>query len=251
MRKVPLFVGLFILIFPLNWIRLYLVGAVPSGTDPALLLLLTLIFFVVAGAFIWFGIPSVRQSYAAIAEMPGGSANPLARLGAAIRDAHERSVQRKAEEQRQRQAELEKARTGTLNPIDPGTVVLQKDEAAFASIPATMLELRTVEYRGRSTGVSVRVAKGVWLRQSGSRGTPEKGLVPVAHGTLVVTNRRLIFAGDQKSVAVSFDKMSSFEPMKDGLRFGDSRKSFNFLMGQSQRQQVFMIIAGRLLHERA
>jgi hypothetical protein len=78
----------------------------------------------------------------------------------------------------------------------------------------------------------------VWLRQSGSRGTPEKGLVPVARGLLVATKRRFVFAGDQKSVAVSFEKISSFEPMKDGLRFGDGRKTFNFLFGPSQRQQL-------------
>lgn len=60
---------------------------------------------------------------------------------------------------------------------------------------------------------------------------------------------RLDVAGDQKSVAVPFEKVSSFEPMKDGLRFGDGRKTFNFLFGQSRQQQIFAIIAGRLLRE--
>lgn len=251
MKKVPFFLGVFLLIFPLNWFRLLALGEMPPGNDVRLVLLLTLLVLIIATALIWFGLPSVRQSYAAIAEVPTNDGNPLMRLGAAIKDAYNESVQRKLEEKKRLELELEHARTGTLIPIDPGMAILQKGEEAFASIDAAMLELQTVGYRGRSSGVSVRVARGVWLRQSGSRGTPEKGLVAVAHGMLVATNRRLIFAGDQKSVAVQLEKMSSFEPMKDGLRFGDGRKTFNFLMGQSQQQQVFALVASRLVRDRS
>jgi hypothetical protein len=250
MRKIPFFVGVFLLLFPLNWARLYLLGEMPPGNNPALVLLLIFVFFVIAALLIWYGVPAVRKSYQAIVEGPGGISGPFVRLVAAVREAHEHSVQLRLEEQRQREMELERARSGTLTPIDPGTVVLHEGEEAFASIPATMLEMQTVGYRGRSTGVSVRVARGVWLRQSGSRGTPEKGMVPVAHGMLVATNRRLVFAGDQKSVAVPFEKMSSFEPMRDGLRFGNGRKTFNFLLGESRQQEIFSIIANRLVHER-
>jgi hypothetical protein len=41
--------------------------------------------------------------------------------------------------------------------------------------------------------------------------------------------------------------MSSFEPMKYGLRFGDARKTYNILIGHSQQQEVFAIIATRLV----
>jgi hypothetical protein len=247
MRKVPFFFGLFVLIFPLNWLRLYVLGEVPPSTNADLVLPLSLPLLVIAALLVWWGLPRLRQSYQ---QVPASAGGPLTRLGAAIREAREEAARRKLEEERRRQQELEQARSGTLAPVNPGAVVLQQGEQAFAAIPASLLEMRTVRYRGASTGVSVRVAKGVWLRQSGSRGTAEKGLVPVARGMLVATNRRLISAGDQKSAAVTLDKISSFEAMNAGLRFGDARKTYNFLMGKSQQQQVFSIIAERLLRER-
>lgn len=247
MRKIPFFLGLFVLIFPLNWLRLYALGELRSGTNSQLVLLLSPPLFLVAALLIWWGLPNLRQSYEHVPTSAGGL---LARLGVAIREAREEAARRRLEEQTRRQQELEQARSGPLTPINPGAVVLQHGEEAFASIPASLLEMRTVRYRGASTGVSVRVAKGVWLRQSGSRGVAEKGLVPVASGTLVATNRRLIFAGDQKSVTVALDKVSSFERMSDGVRFGDTRKTYNFLMGQSRQQHIFSIIAERLLRQR-
>ena len=119
MRKVPFFLGLFVLLFPLNWIRLYIVGNIPPGNDPRLVFPLAIFVLLFAAALIWWGLPEVRQSYAAVAEGPEGVRGPLMRLGAAIRDAHERSVQRRLEEQRQRELELEQACAGTLKPIDP------------------------------------------------------------------------------------------------------------------------------------
>lgn len=246
MRKLPFFLGLFVLIFPLNWLRLCALEEVPAGTNPQLVLVLSFPLLLIAGLLIWWSLPSIRHSYA---QVPSSAGGPLARLGAAIREVREEAARRRLEEQRRVQQEFEQARSGPLTPIDPGTVVLQHGEEAFGAIPASLLEMRTVRYRGASTGVSVRIAKGVWLRQSGSRGVAEKGLVPVARGMLVATNRRLIFAGDQKSVAVAHDKISSFERMTDGVRFGDTRKTYYFLMGKSRHQQIFSIIAERLLRQ--
>lgn len=62
MRKVPLFLGVFVLLFPLNWTRLYVLGQVPAGTDPRLLVTLTIILLIIAALLIWFGLPAVRQS---------------------------------------------------------------------------------------------------------------------------------------------------------------------------------------------
>ena len=240
--------GGLLLIFPLNWARLYALGEVPPGTSPSSVLIVGAVVLALALLLMWYGPPVLRETVTA-----GGNGKPggglISRVATSIREAREQAAARKEEERALREQELENARTGDLVPIDSGTVVLQKGETAFSSIPASLLEFRTVRYRGRSTGVSVRVAKGVWLRQSGSRGTAEKGLVAVARGTLVVTNRRLIFAGDNKSAAVPLSQISSFEAMKDGLRIGDSRKTYNFLTSASHYHTVFVTIADRLLQD--
>ena len=236
MRKIPFWLVLLVIVG---------LGAMRPQTA------LWLVLLSAGGLFAWFAIPIFRQSYAAVGEGPYGPRGELARIAAAISNAFHQWRQMRLEEHRRKNAELEQARSGVLTPINPGAVVLRPGEEAFASISASMLELRTVGYKGRSTGVSVRVARGVWLRESGSRGVPEKGLVPIAHGVLVATNQRLIFAGDQDSLAIPFQKISSFETMSDGLRLGDGHKTYNFFMGRSRQQQIFSIIANRLVHERA
>ena len=148
-----------------------------------------------------------------------------------------------------REQELEYARYGTLEPIDPGAVVLAKGEEAFIAIDAALVELKTVRWRGRSTGISMRLFKGVWLRHSGAHGAPEQEIVPVAQGELVATNQRLIFAGDQKTVTVPLDKISSFEEIPNGLRFSNARRTFNFILGNEHGCDVFVTIADRLLRE--
>lgn len=193
------------------------------------------------------GVPSPQSSEQ---EDVRAAAKPGLGFFARIRAARERSFELKLEAQRKCDAELEEARIGMLKPIDPRPVVLQNGETAFSAIPAAQVELRTVGYRGGSRGVSVRVAKGIYLRQSAFRGAPEKGFVPVARGTLVATDRRLIFAGDQKSAAVPLAKISSFKRGLDGLRFSDGRRTYNFFIEKSHQQQIFAVIAERLLQKR-
>ena len=113
-----------------------------------------------------------------------------------------------------------------------------------------MLEMRTIGYRGRSTGVSVRQTKGVWVRQSGSRGTPQRGLVPTSSGTLVTTDRRIVFTGTEKSIAIPFEKIAFLEPLLDGVRLSNGNKTFTFLTEGSHSNELFLAIAQRLLRQR-
>lgn len=253
MRKLPFFSGIVLLLFPLNWLRLILLGERPNGAPLSNVPVFTLIFLSIAALLIWYGLPSLRpapNSPEVLISMTSGG-GWLSNFKARRKEAREQAAEREQAEERQRQLELETARIGELTPVDPGTVILHSGELAYSAIPAALLELRTVSYRGRSTGVSVRVARGVWLRQGGSRGTAEKGLVPVAQGTLVATNKRVIFTGDQKSLALPLEKITSFETLADGLRLGDAHKTYNFLMVAGQHKLLFATIADRLLRELA
>jgi apolipoprotein N-acyltransferase len=76
MRKVPLLLGVFLLIVALNWVRLDLTGQIPAGTNPLLVVMLTIIVLLVAMLLIWFGMPSVRQSYGSSDPGCAGTVNP-------------------------------------------------------------------------------------------------------------------------------------------------------------------------------
>ena len=75
------------------------------------------------------------------------------------------------------------------------------------------------EYVGGSSGVSVRVAKGVYFHTSAFKGHPVDRNVRthVDTGVMAVTDKNLYFAGSRKSLRIPFGKMVSFQPYTDGL----------------------------------
>ena len=92
------------------------------------------------------------------------------------------------------------------------------------------------EYVGGSTGVSVRVAKGVYFRTSAFKARPVDRVetVHVGTGLLAVTNKHLYFSGGQKSFRVRLDKIVAFEPFSDGIgiqRDAATAKPESFLTG--------------------
>ena len=75
------------------------------------------------------------------------------------------------------------------------------------------------EFRGGSTGASVRVASGVYLRQSAFRGHPVSvtETVKADAGLLGVTTRHIYFHGARERFRVRLDRIVSFEPHSDGI----------------------------------
>ena len=74
-------------------------------------------------------------------------------------------------------------------------------------------------FRGGSTGASVRVAKGIYLRQSAFRGhaVDLTETVQADSGTLAITTKHIYFHGSQERFRVRYDKIVSFEPHDNGL----------------------------------
>jgi hypothetical protein len=92
------------------------------------------------------------------------------------------------------------------------------------------------EYVGRSSGLSIRLAKGVYYRVGAFRGHPvtKTDRVHVDTGLLWVTNKHLYFAGPLKSFRVRRDKIVSIMPFSDGagiVRNAASAKPQVFVTG--------------------
>ncbi len=75
------------------------------------------------------------------------------------------------------------------------------------------------EFHGGSTGASVRVARGLYLRQSAFRGHPVSitETVKADVGLLGVTTRHVYFHGARERFRVRLDRIVSFEPYSDGI----------------------------------
>jgi hypothetical protein len=92
------------------------------------------------------------------------------------------------------------------------------------------------EFVGGSTGGSVRVAKGVYLRASSFKGHPvdRTETVHVDNGILAVTSKHIYFTGKAKSFRIPYAKIVSFKSCSDGIivqRDAASAKPQQFITG--------------------
>ena len=98
---------------------------------------------------------------------------------------------------------------------------LKKGEQIVWAFPgAQYFEDRTRrQFIGQSSGMSVRVMKGVYYREGSFRGntvtTTER--VHVDTGLVLITDRNLYFAGPAKSVRIPYDRILTFHSFSNGL----------------------------------
>lgn len=93
-------------------------------------------------------------------------------------------------------------------------------------------------YVGKSSGVSIRVAKGVYYRTSGFKGHPVETqyLKFVGTGLLGFTDKNIYFYSHQKSFKIPYSKIVSTMPYEDGIRLQKD--------GVSAKPQIFSNISG-------
>ena len=74
-------------------------------------------------------------------------------------------------------------------------------------------------YTGGSRGVSVRVAKGLYLRAGSFKGKPivTKSLKNFGSGIFAITNKYIYFNSGEKNFKIPFNKILSINPFEDGL----------------------------------
>lgn len=121
---------------------------------------------------------------------------------------------------------------------------LQKDEGIvwlFKNVK--YYEERTsTSYQGGSSGISVRVVKGLYYRTGGFRGNPvtTTSMVHIDTGSLGVTDKHIYFAGARKAFRIPYKKIVTFRPYTDGI--GLQRDAM------SAKPQVFVLDDGWFIH---
>lgn len=95
-------------------------------------------------------------------------------------------------------------------------LLLKEGEVVFYAAPASTFKDKNqvVGYNGSSSGISVRVAKGVSVRTGSHSGTPIRQDVRKFHdGDLVITNKRVVFTGKDDSFDYAIHKISAIRPI--------------------------------------
>ncbi|HGJ65294.1 TPA: hypothetical protein ENS27_07900 [bacterium] len=97
----------------------------------------------------------------------------------------------------------------------------QKNETLiwlFQNVPYYEPRTRTTYY-GSSSGVSLKIAKGVYYRVGGFRGNPvvKTETVLIDIGILAITDKHVYFAGNAKSFRIQYNKIVSFTSYSDGI----------------------------------
>lgn len=146
--------------------------------------------------------------------------------------------------------------SGAPLPIgSPTGLILQKNEVCHASLPAQLIEERVVSrnYAGGSQGVNLRIVKGVSYRVGQQKGkmVSQSGLVPVSDGNFVITNKRLVFTGDRKSVSTPIEKLLDLHVFSDGLNFTATGnvKPVIIRLNSGEDAELCAVLISRLINE--
>ena len=134
-------------------------------------------------------------------------------------------------------------------------ILLEQGEFDYFSHSAQLLEERVVRSRvvGNSAGVGFRVMKGVSFRVGHSRGhiQSERDVVPVSIGEFTITNKRLVFSGDRKSVNAPLAKLLDLDLFADGLRFSltNRQKPVTVQFYSLQSTELAGLLISRILNQ--
>ena len=132
------------------------------------------------------------------------------------------------------ESQLEISFNNTLNNFVSGklgeqlstNILLKKGEYLVVEVPqVSFCEERTVKFKGNTQGLSVRLMKGVSYRFGTFEGGVEKKVVPIDNGDFTLTNKRLIFSGNTKSVEYPLSKIVSITPLDNGVMINKSGKT--------------------------
>ena len=112
----------------------------------------------------------------------------------------------------------------------------QADEVIVYVAPAYTFKDKehVLGYTGKSSGVSVRVAKGLTYRTGGSGGRAIRGNVRKYNaGDLIITNKRVIFIGKDDSFEFAVNKISAVKPLTQESFVIQSGRSFKNILVDS------------------
>lgn len=151
------------------------------------------------------------------------------------------------ERQEQIQSALDRIKNEPLLIFSPSKALLKKDEAAHFCQHGQLMELKTVGYEGKTASASLRVSKNITIRSGGVKGKAIKNYVCVSEGELVVTPARIIFAGNNKSLDIKIDKLTSLEQYEGAITLHIGEKSHIIVFKDPVQSVIAKAVIQRVL----
>ena len=136
------------------------------------------------------------------------------------------------------------AEDAPLPVVTSGNVPMTAGEVCHYCAPATFVKTKNVVvgYSGGSSGVSIRLTKGLSYRVGASQATPIRGDVQEkTPGTLTITNKRVIFSAAKGAFDKKITAISSITPHKDGISFQFGEKQYPLMC--KKPMYIYQIVA--------
>ena len=137
-------------------------------------------------------------------------------------------------------------------PVITAPINLQKNETCYFSQGAVWKEQKRITQRIRYGGPTMRIkiAKGVYWRMGdlGVKTSTSEEWVTKDSGSLILTNKRLIFMGNHKTSTIRLSNILNFEAFRNGIEIykGSGKNPF---FEFSQNVDIFVLIFSRALSE--
>ncbi|KRC20859.1 hypothetical protein [Acidovorax sp. Root217] len=200
---------------PVNWLRLWLQGEIPPSATLLQAVIGVALCWGIAGALGFFLVVSAR--------------------GIRIRKAREQQALVRLQEQ-------------PLTPMVPRQALVRPGEVAYAAVEAGLREVHTVGYETETAGTSHPQLFGVGTNHhSNATSMAVNEALIVATGELVVTDERVIFAGDHKSFVLALNALVNISAYTNGFTLSDGRATHTVVIADPYQHTVFRITLQKAL----
>ena len=119
--------------------------------------------------------------------------------------------------------------SGTMEPINDCQLLLKKGESAFLEYDSILKisQNKVLGTTGKSGGVSVRVAKGLYVR-SGTFGSRKiyGDVITEYKGLLTITNQRIAFLNSEKGFEIPLNKLTSITSNSSNIILQQANRTY-------------------------
>lgn len=140
-------------------------------------------------------------------------------------------IESKNEQESAKQDELDKLVFNVVNgdmakagEFSSNIILKRKEELICCFHNIVLQEERITKIKGMSHGFSVKLMKGLWYRPSVHTGGAEVKVAPIDEGEFVVTNKRIVYSGERKSLSYKIDDIVSMEHFIEGISINRTKK---------------------------
>lgn len=157
-----------------------------------------------------------------------------------------RQKEQAMERQRILENTLDEIKNKELQPVSNAKAIMKDGEEAYSAFNAGLYEMKSKGTIYKGATIRVRVAKGVSVGLGGGKSAPEKELIQVSEGQFIITNQRVIFAGDSKSFEIKLSNLTYFDKGFDYITFHAGTRNYTVGMNNAV-VQISEAILNKLL----